>query len=89
MLQVLFGASAHHYAKLDMAALAGVLRSAGVSAAYAEELEVAVQGAHRRPTTVWSRDTTSDHSGRVGSLGGVTWARCQASPIALANTLPR
>ena len=40
---VLFGASAHHYAKLEMAALAGVLRSAGVSAAYAEELEVAVR----------------------------------------------
>jgi hypothetical protein len=40
---LLFGASARHYAKLEMAALTGVLRSAGVSSAYAEELEVAVR----------------------------------------------
>ena len=40
---VLFGATAHHYARLEVAALTGVLRSAGVSAAYAEELEIAVR----------------------------------------------
>jgi len=40
---VLFGASAQHYAKLELAALAGILASAGVPAAYAKELEVAVR----------------------------------------------
>ena len=40
---VLFGASAHHYAKLELAALAGILASAGVSAAYAKELEIAAR----------------------------------------------
>ncbi len=40
---VLFGASAHHNAKLELAALAGILASAGVSAAYAKELEIAAR----------------------------------------------
>jgi hypothetical protein len=40
---VLCGASAHHYAKLELAALAGILASAGVSAVYAKELEIAVR----------------------------------------------
>ncbi len=40
---VLFGESARHYAKLELAALAGILASAGVSAAYAKELEIAAR----------------------------------------------
>jgi hypothetical protein len=40
---VLFGESARHYAKLELAALAGVLTSAGVSAMYAKELGIAVR----------------------------------------------
>ncbi len=37
--RVLFGGSAHHYAHVELAALAGVVASAGVSAVYARELE--------------------------------------------------
>src|SRR5712692_3780886 len=37
--RILFGESAHHYAHLELAALAGVLASAGVSAVYAFELD--------------------------------------------------
>ena len=40
---VLFGESAHHYAKLELAALAGVLASAGLSGVYAKELENSVR----------------------------------------------
>src|SRR6266702_2978454 len=40
---VLFGESARHSAHLELAALAGVLASAGVSAAYAKELEIAAR----------------------------------------------
>src|SRR5437870_7609997 len=40
---VLFGESARHYAKLELAALSGVLASVGVSAAYAKELEIAAR----------------------------------------------
>jgi len=40
---VLFGESARHYAQLELAALSGVLASAGVSAAYAKELEIAAR----------------------------------------------
>lgn len=40
---VLFGESASHYAQLELAALSGVLASAGVSAAYANELEIAAR----------------------------------------------
>ena len=40
---VLFGESARHYAQLELAALAGVLASAGVSTAYAKELEIAAR----------------------------------------------
>jgi hypothetical protein len=40
---VLFGESARHYAQLELAALAGVLASAGVSNGYAEQLDFAVR----------------------------------------------
>jgi hypothetical protein len=41
--RVLCGQSARHYAHLELAALAGVLASAGVSNDYAEQLDVAVR----------------------------------------------
>src|SRR6266581_2836482 len=41
--RVLFGESARHYAQLELAALAGVLASAGVSNGYAEQLDFAVR----------------------------------------------
>src|SRR6266567_2591886 len=41
--RVLFGASGRHYAQLELAALAGVLASAGVSNGYAEQLDFAVR----------------------------------------------
>jgi hypothetical protein len=41
--RVLFGESARHYARLELAALAGVLASAGVSNGYAEQLDFAVR----------------------------------------------
>jgi hypothetical protein len=41
--RILFGESAHHYAHLELAALAGVLASAGVSAVYALELDFSVR----------------------------------------------
>ena len=40
---MLFGESARHYARLELAALAGVLASAGVSATYAKDLEIAAR----------------------------------------------
>jgi hypothetical protein len=40
---VLFGESSRHFAHLQMAALAGVVASAGVNAAYAVEMDVAVR----------------------------------------------
>ncbi len=41
--RVLFGASARHYARLELAALAGVLASAGISNEYVEQLDFAVR----------------------------------------------
>ena len=41
--RVLFGASARHYAQLELAALTGVLASAGVSNEYVEQLDFAVR----------------------------------------------
>ena len=40
---ILVGESARHYAQLELAALAGVLASAGVSAGYAQELQLTVR----------------------------------------------
>jgi hypothetical protein len=40
---VLFGESSRHFAHLQMAALAGIVASAGVNAAYAVEMDVAVR----------------------------------------------
>src|SRR5712691_6632772 len=40
---ILFGESSRHFAHVQMAALAGVLASAGISAAYAIDLDVAVR----------------------------------------------
>ncbi len=40
---VLFGESARHHAHLELAALAGILASAGVSASYAKDMDIAVR----------------------------------------------
>ena len=43
VFSILFGESSRHFARLQLAALAGIVASAGVSAAYAIEMDVAVR----------------------------------------------
>ena len=72
---VLFGESARHYAHLELAALAGILASAGISAAYARRL-----GSKRAAcSTCFSNASGSRRHARSLSTSGKPGAATQTS----------
>ena len=88
---ILFGESARHSAHLELAALAGVLASAGVSAVYA--LRTGAHGAAACSTSIQHRfgitTPQRDHPGRVGGLGPRHGPDADARRNALRSTPPR
>ena len=75
---------------VELAALAGVLASAGVSAAYAHGGgRSRAPRARLAPATVRHHDATSDHPGRLGSLGPRHGPHANARRSRRRSTPPR